>query len=70
MLRFLGVPVIQAPGEAEAQCASLTRSQDVYAVVTEDMDALTFGAKHLLRNFKANKDPVIEINYMKMLSEL
>jgi 5'-3' exonuclease len=39
----MGVPVLDAPGEAEAQCSAMARAGVVYGVATEDMDALTFG---------------------------
>ena len=41
---------LQAPCEAEAQCAALVKAGKVYAVGTEDMDALTFGSTVLLRH--------------------
>jgi len=41
---------LQAPCEAEAQCAALVKAGKVYAVGTEDMDALTFGSSVLLRH--------------------
>jgi len=41
---------VQAPCEAEAQCAALVKAGKVYAVGTEDMDALTFGSSVLLRH--------------------
>eukprot|EP01071_Lankesteria_metandrocarpae_P004010 Lankesteria_metandrocarpae@DN3322_c0_g1_i1.p1 len=50
LLRLLGVPVIQAPGEAEAQCAKLCSTGQVYATATEDADALTFGSSILVRH--------------------
>ena len=43
-------PVLQAPCEAEAQCAALVKAGKVYATGTEDMDALTFGSSVLLRH--------------------
>lgn len=49
MLTLMGVPVILAPGEAEAQCSFMCKNGLVDAVGTEDMDALTFGATILLR---------------------
>jgi len=49
LLRLMGVPVVEAPGEAEAQCAELVRAGKVHATVS-DMNALTFGSKVLLRN--------------------
>ena len=39
----MGLPCIESPGEAEAQCAELCKSGKAFATVTEDMDALTFG---------------------------
>ena len=42
--------LFQAPCEAEAQCAALVKAGKVYAVGTEDMDALTFGSTVLLRH--------------------
>merc|ERR1712012_1273705 len=50
LLELMGVPYVSAPCEAEAQCAELVKSGKVYAVGTEDMDALTFGSKVLLRH--------------------
>ena len=41
---------MQAPCEAEAQCAALVKAGHVYATGTEDMDALTFGSSVLLRH--------------------
>ena len=46
----MGIPFVAAPCEAEAQCAELVKSGKVFAVGTEDMDALTFGSSVLLRH--------------------
>ncbi|CAF4226473.1 unnamed protein product, partial [Rotaria magnacalcarata] len=46
----MGVPYVDAPTEAEAQCAALVKQGKVYGVGTEDMDALTFGADVLVRH--------------------
>ncbi|KAG8465794.1 hypothetical protein KFE25_005364 [Diacronema lutheri] len=50
LLRLMGVPVVEAPGEAEATCAALCAAGHAYAVASEDMDALTFGAPRMLKN--------------------
>ena len=63
MLELLGLPVILAPCEAEAQCAALAKAKKVFATVTEDMDALTFASPFLLRNVNSKKEPIIEISY-------
>jgi len=69
----MGVPVIEAPGEAEAQCAALVKADKVYAVATEDMDALTFGALKLVRHMTAaatRKLPIVEVDLKKVLEGL
>ncbi|KAG6663072.1 flap endonuclease 1 isoform X1 [Carya illinoinensis] len=73
LLRLMGVPVIEAPSEAEAQCAALCKSGKVYAVASEDMDSLTFGAPRFLRHLmdpSSRKVPVMEFEVAKTLEEL
>ena len=50
MLSLLGIPFMQAPAEAEAQCAHLNAVGAVDAVVTEDSDAFLFGARRVYRH--------------------
>lgn len=63
------MPILDAPSEAEAQCAALCGGGLVYGIATEDMDALTFGTPRLIRNLmsptSANK-PILEIEYDKV----
>lgn len=54
----MGVPVIQAPGEAEAQCSYLNKIGKVDAVCTEDTDSIIFGTKLLLRELNNKKEPI------------
>lgn len=64
---------LQAPCEAEAQCAALVKADKVYATATEDMDALTFGSNILLRRLtfsEARKMPVQEFHFDKVLEGL
>lgn len=71
MLTFMGIPYIDAPCEAEAQCAELTKGTKVYASATEDMDCLTFGSKILLRNLTDSRTKnVTEIHIDKVLNIL
>lgn len=61
----MGVPVIDAPSEAEAQCAVMAKSGLVYGVATEDMDCLTFGAPRLVRHLMApssNNTAILEFD--------
>ncbi|CAK0887613.1 unnamed protein product, partial [Prorocentrum cordatum] len=73
LLRLMGVPVIEAPSEAEATCAALCRAGKVYAAATEDADCLTFGTKLLIRNLlaaEAQKKTIFEINLEVALEQL
>lgn len=50
LLELLGVPIVQAPSEGEAQAAFMTSRGDVWAAVSQDYDSLLFGANRLTRN--------------------
>lgn len=67
MLRFMGTPVIEAPGEAEAQCAEIVKQGKAFGTASEDMDALTFGTHYLLRGFNSKKEPIVQIELAKVL---
>ncbi|CAG9792931.1 unnamed protein product [Diatraea saccharalis] len=73
LLKLMGIPVVEAPCEAEAQCAALVKAGKIYATATEDMDALTFGATVLLRHLtfsEARKMPVQEFHLNSVLEGL
>lgn len=58
---------MEAPTEAEAQCAQMAKDKLVFATATEDADALTFGTPILIRHLsftgqKAKGKPIIQIN--------
>ena len=64
---------MQAPSEAEAQCAELARGGKVYAAGSEDMDTLTFNSPILYRHLtfsEAKKQPISEINLKAALEGL
>ena len=46
---------LQAPCEAEAQCAAMVKAGIVYATATEDMDSLTFGSNIMLRHLTTSE---------------
>ncbi|KAF1804753.1 FEN-1 endonuclease Rad2 [Mucor lusitanicus] len=73
LLRVMGIPYVEAPCEAEAQCAELAKSGKVFAAASEDMDTLTFGTPVLLRHLtfsEARKMPIDEVNLEKALEGL
>jgi flap endonuclease-1 len=49
LLCLLGIPFVQAPSEAEAQCAYVALRGDVWAASSKDYDSLLFGAPRVLR---------------------
>ncbi|CDZ97935.1 pin domain-like protein [Phaffia rhodozyma] len=73
LLKLMGIPVVIAPGEAEAQCAELARGGKVFGAGSEDMDTLTFNSPVLLRHLtfsEAKKAPISEIHLDKVLEGL
>lgn len=50
MLTLMGIPIVQAPSEGEAQCAQIVKNGDAYAVGSQDYDTLLFGSPRIVRN--------------------
>lgn len=50
LLTYMGVPVVQAPSEGEAQAAFMTVRGDAWAAGSQDYDSLLFGGLRLVRN--------------------
>lgn len=51
LLKALGLPIVQAPAEGEAQAAFMCRTnENIYAVASQDYDSLLFGAPRLVQN--------------------
>lgn len=50
LLEAFGIPVIEAPSEAEAQASHIVKKKEAYAVATNDADCLIFGSPKLIRN--------------------
>ncbi|EYE96236.1 multifunctional nuclease RAD27 [Aspergillus ruber CBS 135680] len=73
LMKLMGVPYIDAPTEAEAQCAALARAGKVYAAASEDMDTLCFETPILLRHLtfaEQRKEPIQEIHLNRALEGL
>ena len=82
LLTYLGLPVIDAPSDGEAQAAYMCGKGDVWASASQDFDSILFGAPTLIRNMTITgrrkipgrdqyKDVKIElINCDEFLSEL
>ncbi|NQU78254.1 flap endonuclease-1 [Candidatus Woesearchaeota archaeon] len=50
LIGALGMPVVMAPSEGEAQAAYMVKKGDVYAEVSQDYDCLLFGVPRMVQN--------------------
>ncbi len=50
LISALGLPIVQAPSEGEAQAAYLTKKKEADYCVSQDFDSLLFGSPMLVRN--------------------
>jgi flap endonuclease-1 len=50
LISHLGLPIVQAPSDGEAQGAYMCAKGDVWASASQDFDSLLFGAPVLVRN--------------------
>ncbi|MBW3013558.1 flap endonuclease-1 [Candidatus Woesearchaeota archaeon] len=72
LLDALGIPVIQALSEGEAQAAHIVKQGDAYAVVSQDADCLLFGAPKLIKNLSVagRKKMPSKLAYVSVKPEL
>jgi len=50
LIKALGFPIIQAPGEGEAQAAFMVKKGDADAILSQDADSFLFGAAVVIKN--------------------
>ncbi|MDO8634354.1 MAG: flap endonuclease-1 [archaeon] len=54
LLGFMGLPVIEAPSEGEAQISQMCLKGKIFGCVSQDYDSLLFGTPLLLRNISVS----------------
>lgn len=54
LLEHMGVPYVQAPEEADSQCAYMFQAGILDYVISEDSDVVVFGCDRVIRSFKAS----------------
>ncbi len=50
LLEYMGIPVIDAPSDGEAQAAQMVQKNVAYAVASQDYDSMLYGAPRAIRN--------------------
>jgi flap endonuclease-1 len=71
LLEAMGIAVIQAPSEGEAEAAYLSRvKSNIYASVSQDYDSLLFGAPKLIRNLTISRKRKTYNGYVEIKPEI
>lgn len=50
LLKYMGIPIVQAPSEGEAQASFIVLNGDAHFTASQDYDSLLFGSPKLVRN--------------------
>ena len=70
LLEAMGIMVVQAPSEGEAEAAHLCKKKDVFAAVSQDYDSLLFGAPKLVRNLTLARKRKTYSGYVEVKPEM
>jgi len=70
LLKALGIPIIQAPSEADAQISYLVKKGDAYAAVTQDADVLLYATPKIVRNLSASLRKKSNVRYKNVGLEM
>ncbi|MFX1558493.1 MAG: flap endonuclease-1 [Promethearchaeota archaeon] len=60
LVLYLGIPIVEAKSEGEAQSAYLVEKGDAWACASQDYDTLLFGGERLLRNFAISRSKKVK----------
>lgn len=72
LILALGLPIIDAPSEGEAQASYIVSIGDAYGVVSQDYDTLMFGCTRLIRNLSiaGNRKRTGKVGFVKIKPEI
>jgi len=70
LLEAMGIAVVQAPGEGEAQASYLSQKSDIYAVASQDYDCLMFKAPKLIQNLSLSRRRKTRTGYTEVFPQL
>lgn len=60
LIEYMGIPIVQASSEGEAQSAYLVEVGDAWACASQDYDTLLFGGERLIRNFAISRSKKVK----------
>lgn len=60
LINFMGIPIVQASSEGEAQSAYMVNKGDAWACASQDYDTLLFGAERFIRNFAVSRSKKVK----------
>lgn len=68
LINIFGYPVINAPQEADAQLAYMSKKRNIDYIISDDADILLFGGKNIVKGFTIDskkKMPCINLDILK-----
>ncbi|GAW79552.1 DNA repair endonuclease,RAD2 endonuclease [Plasmodium gonderi] len=68
LLDLFGIPYVQSPCEAEAQCSYLNSRNYCDAIISDDSDVLVFSGKTVIKNF-FNRKKTVEVYEKKLIED-
>ncbi|MFX0071456.1 MAG: flap endonuclease-1, partial [Candidatus Hermodarchaeota archaeon] len=60
LISYMGIPIVQASSEGEAQSAYIVEKGDAWACASQDYDTLLFGGERLIRNFAVKRSKKVK----------
>ncbi|MFX1487876.1 MAG: flap endonuclease-1 [Promethearchaeota archaeon] len=60
LIESMGIPIVQASSEGEAQSAYMVECGDAWACASQDYDTLLFGGARLVRNFAISRSKKVK----------
>jgi flap endonuclease-1 len=70
LMKFMGVPYLEAKGEADELCVHLVKKNMAWACITQDMDMFVYGCPRVLRNYSLKKGTVLLYTMTNILDNL
>lgn len=70
LFTLMGIPWLNATGEAEATCSVLCRTGQVDAVLSEDTDVLNYRASRFLHRLNLTGQTLMQVDYEELLARI